>query len=111
MTAVRFTLPSSVNDENTLYFVIEPDKIVTKFACHRSHEHYEIDSDSPEEFDRIYGYAIDEFAKPVLSDQLVVVWYGNGGMLVPDADQFVRTNSISTYTVESWNTDASRNAG
>ena len=108
--AVRYMIPSPINSDNVLYFVIEPDEIITKFACHGSHEHYDIEGESVEEYDTAYRYAMDEFVKPILDDRLVVVWYDNEGMLVPDAAMFAIKNNISAYAVESWNNPRANHA-
>ena len=110
-TVIRYMIPSPVNSDNILYFVVEPDGIITKFACHGSHEHYDPESDSLEEYDIAYRYAMDEFVNPVQDDRLVVVWYDDCGMLVPDAEQFVQMNDIPNYAVESWNNAKAKNAG
>ena len=110
-TVVRYMIPSPANSDNLLYFVVEPDGIITKFACHGSHEHYDPETNSIEDYEIAYDCAIDEFVNPVLGDRLVVVWYDDRGMLVANAKQFVEMNDISTYTVESWNIAATESAG
>ena len=65
---------------------------------------------SVEEYDTAYRYAMDEFVKPILDDRLVVVWYDNEGMLVPDAAMFAIKNNISAYAVESWNNPRANHA-